>query len=179
MTDDQLSILLRAQIGYGLVRHGFPTVLVARAYQPTTQGRTDQATVYFFPVSDARYGWQHRTRAVDIDAGTITTTEAQWIESMVQVFALVPQNPRASIQVSAKDLVNTTAMICNSEPFVSGMRVGGAGIQRVTAIRSPFFTNDRAQFEESPSFDITISHKREITEITPVSTEVTHRIFRV
>lgn len=179
MTDNQLAELFRAHLLYGLSRHGHPNTLVVESNQPTTQGRTDTATLYYFALPERRYGWQHRSRTYDEQESQITTKEGQWIESAYQLFAMVPQRPRDLSTVTPKDLLNLAALICNSEPFLSGMRAGGAGVQRITEIRNPFFVNDRKQFEASPSFDITISHKREIIEITPVTTEVTHRIFRV
>lgn len=179
MTDNQLAILIRAQLLAGLTRQGYSTLPVIAAYQPTTEGRVTEATIYFFPLPDNRYGWQHRKRTVDIDAGTITTTEGQWIESGFQFYALAPQDPTNLTLPTAKDLVNLAAMICNSEPFIQGMRAGGAGVQRVTQIRNPFFVNDQGQFESSPSFDIIISHKRSISEVTPVTLDVTCGIYRV
>lgn len=179
MTDNELGILLRAQLLAGLTRQNQSSLPVIGAYQPTTEGRESQAAIYFYPLADVRYGWQGRRREVDLQAGTITTTEQQLIESSFQVYALAPQDPTNLSLPTAKDLVNLAALICNSYPFVVGMRAGGAGIQRITQVRSPYFVNDRGQFEASPSFDITISHQRQIQEVTPVTEEVTHSIYRV
>lgn len=179
MTDAELDILLRTQLLAGLSRQAMPLVEVVASNQPTTQGRTSTATVYFSPLTDSRYGWQGRSRQYDQQAGTITTTESQIIQSSFQLFALAPQDPEDLSLPTAKDLLNLAAMICNSQPFVIGMRSGGAGIQRVTQIRSPYFVNDQGQFEASPSFDITISHKRQIQEVTPVAEDATLSIHRV
>lgn len=179
MTDNQLAILIRTQLLAGLARHGLSSVPVIASYQPTTEGAAISAAVYFFALPESRYGWQHRKRVYDDVENTITTTESQWIESGFQFFALAPQNPADTTLPTAKDILNTAALVCNSEPFVQGMRAGGAGVQRVTQIRNPYFVNDSGQFEASPSFDIIISHKRSITEITPVSETVTCKIHRV
>lgn len=179
MTDTELDILFRQQLLAGLARQGAVTVPVVAAYQPTTEGRESQAAIYFFQLADNRYGWQGRSREFSTVDGTITTTESQIILSGYQVYALAPQDPEDLSLPTAKDLVNLAAMICNSQPFVIGMREGGAGVQRVTQIRSPYFVNDEGQFEASPSFDITISHKRQIQEVTPVAEDATLSIHRV
>ncbi len=135
--------------------------------------------IYFFPISDRRYGWQYRKNQVDLEEGTITTTEGQYMESGFQFMALAPQDTDDLSLPTPKDLLNTAALICNSMPFIQGMRSGGAGVQRVTQVRNPFFVNDRGQFEASPSFDVIISHKRSIEEVTPVAVGVEHDIYRV
>lgn len=179
MNDNNLAILVRAQLIAGLARHGYPKLPVVANYQPTTEGRLTEAAIYFHPLADARYGWQHRTRKYNPLEGRITTTEGQWVTSSFQIYALAPQDPTNLTLPTAKDLVNLAALICNGEKFIIGMRNAGVGVQRVTQIRNPFFVNDRGEFESSPSFDIIISHKRSIEEITPVAEEVTNNIYRV
>ena len=179
MTDNALAILFRAQLRAGLSRAGYAALPVVASYQPTTQGRVNGPAIYFHPISDTRYGWQWRKRKYNPLTGRIDTTEAQIIESAFQVYALAEQDPSNLELPTAKDFTNIAAMICNSENFMQSMRANGAGILRVTQIRSPFFVNDEGQFEASPSFDITISHPRQLQEVTPVAADVTHFIHRV
>lgn len=177
MTDNQLAILFRAQLLAGMARHGYATLPVIASYQPTTEGRATKAALYFFPLLERRYGWQGRKRLVGQE--TITTTETQIIESAFQVFALAPQDPTNLSLPTAKDLVNSAAMVCNSQVFSQAMNRQGVGVQRITQVRNPFFVNDQGQFEPSPSFDVTLSHKRQISEVTPVAKDVTLSIHRV
>ena len=177
MTDNQLAILFRAQLLAGMARHGYATLPVTASYQPTTEGRATEAALYFFPLTERRYGWQGRKRLVGEE--TITTTETQIIESAFQVFALAPQDPTNLSLPTAKDLVNIAAMACNSQVFSQAMNRQGVGVQRITQVRNPFFVNDQGQFEPSPSFDVTLSHKRQISEVTPVAKDVTLSIHRV
>lgn len=179
MNDVQLMTLLRAQLIAGLTRHGQSSVPVIGSYQPTSQGRQSTPAIYFYRVQDYRYGWQSRKRVYDQPNNLITSTESQWMESTFQIYALAEYDPKNLALPNANDLTNLAAMICNSDSFVSGMRAGGAGVQRVTTIRNPFFVNDQGQFEPNPSFDITISHKREIVEQIPVAEEVDLTIYRV
>lgn len=168
MNDNALKQLIRDSLLTRLAAQGLGSVLVVAANQPTSQGRTDTATVYFFPVTDARYGWQHRKLEYDQPNDEFTASESQWIESQFQLFALAPQDPENLALPTAKDLLNTVALIMNGAPFRRLLREQGVGVQRIAAIRAPYFTNDRQQFEESPSFDFTVSHKRTIIETDPV-----------
>lgn len=177
MTDNQLAILFRAHLLAGLARQGYTALPVIASYQPTTEGRATEAALYFFPLPERRYGWQGRKRIVGTE--TITTTETQIIESAFQVFALAPQDPTNLLLPTAKDLVNIAAMVCNSQVFSQVMNRQGVGVQRITQVRNPFFVNDQGQFEPSPSFDVTLSHKRQISEVTPVAKDVTLSIHRV
>lgn len=178
MTKNELGIALRSNILAGLIKHGLSTVQVIENYQPTQQGRVSSPVIYFHALPEYRYGWQHRKRKYDDVENKITTTETQWIESSYQIYALAPENPLNLNLPTAVDLVSAAAMVCNSETFAVAMRKAGAGVQRITQIRNPYFVNDRGQFEASPSFDITLSHKRSFTEITPVAEDVTTQIFR-
>lgn len=179
MTDNELAALLRAQLLAGLTRQGYPDLEVIANYQPTTQGRPTDAAVLFHPIQDYRYGWQGRKMAYNAGNDVFDTTESQIIESGFQVYALAPQDPTNLSLPTAKDLVNLAAMICNSERFMNAMRAGGAGLQRVTQIRSPFFVNGQGNFEASPSFDVIMSHTRTITETTPVIAELEQTVNQV
>lgn len=179
MTDNELAALLRAQLLAGLTRQGYPDIIVQPNNQPTTQGRPSDATVMYQPIQDYRYGWQGRKMSYNAGNDVFNTTESQIIESGFQIFALVPYKEVNPYTFTAKDLVNLCAMICNSERFMNDMRAGGAGLQRVTQIRSPFFVNDQGNFEASPSFDVIMSHTRTITETTPVIAELEQTVNQV
>jgi len=168
MTDNDVKILIRTQLLAGLIRRGHTAVQVLASNQPRHQGRVDGPVVYFFPVSDHRYGWQHRKQVYDSQSGDITVTETQYMESVFQVMALYPQDPSNISLPTAKDLINDAAMTVNSLTFTEAMRAGGVGVQRVTDIRNPYFQNDRDQSEASPSFDFTVSYKRVIVDAANV-----------
>ena len=178
MTDNQLAILLREQLLLGFIRQGYTTLPVIENYQPTTQGRVTEAAVYFHALPEQRYGWQHRKRKFNLEENKITTTESQWMLSRFQVYALAPQDPTDLTLPTAKDLCNLAAMICNSELFVDALIKAGAGVHRITQVRNPYFVNDQGQFEASPSFDVIISHKRSISDVTPVTEELIYRAYR-
>lgn len=164
MTDKELLILIRAQLLAGLVRQGDTTTQVIASFQPRHQGRADGPALYIYKLMDHRYGWQHRTQVYDAIEGDITVTEKQYMETSFQVTALYPQDPAVTTGSTASDLASLAAMIVGSMTFCEAMKAQGVGIQRVMDVRNPFFENDRGQFEASPSFDFTVSHKRIIVD---------------
>lgn len=166
MTDNALAILIRSTLLQLLASQGITDMRVLAAYQPTGQGREGRA-IYFFPITDTRYGWQQRKDIYDDATGGQVHIETQLIESQFQVQGLAPTDPANIEAMTAKDITNLAAMLISSQPFIQALSAQGVGLQRITAIRSPFFVNDQGQFEASPSFDFTVSHKRSITQITP------------
>lgn len=166
MTENQLAILIRSTLLQLLAGQGLADLPVLAGYQPTGQGRA-QRGIYFFPVTDTRYGWQQRKDVFNPETGDQVHTESQIIESLFQVQGFAPSSPADLEAPTARDLTNLAAMLIASQPFVQALAKQGAGVQRITAVRSPFFKNDAGQFEASPSFDFTVSHKRSITQTTP------------
>lgn len=153
-------ILIRAQLLAGLARYGLETVRVVAGQQPTAQGRDSGTVLYFFEAADHRYGWQHRSHVWNPVEGRIDTEERQWHETTLQMSCL-GANPDAC------DVIEVAAMVCNSEKFVTAVRSGKVGVQRVTGIRTPYFRNDQDQNEPSPSFDLIVSWRRDLSETTP------------
>lgn len=178
MTDNELAILIRAQLLAGLERIGVTAAVVAN-YQPTTQGRVDGPTIYFHHVADRRYGWQGKRQIYDPLQGRITRTEEQIIETTFQCMALSEADPSDLSKPTAKDLVNYAALVINSASFVEALKPHGVGVQRIMSIRNPHFVNDQGQFEASPSFDFVVTHRRAIIEQAPAANSVEVNTFRV
>lgn len=161
MNEKALRILIVRELTLGLQRAGIALPVIA-GNQPTTQGRED-AGIYFFPISDAAIGWQGRSYATNT-LPLMPMTDTQTVETAFQVEALVPDEPNDLNQVTALDALHVARMVIGSLPFVEAVRADGVGVQRATNVRIPYFTNDRDQFEMSPSFDFTVSHKRAIIQ---------------
>lgn len=161
MNEKSLRILIVRELTAGLQRAGIALPVIA-GNQPTTQGRED-AGIYFFPISDAASGWQGRSYATNT-LPLMPMTDTQTVETAFQVEALVPDEPNDLTSITALDALHVTRMIIASLPFVEALRESEVGVQRPTNVRTPYFTNDRDQFEMSPSFDFTVSHKRAIIQ---------------
>lgn len=174
MNDVQLATLLRAEIISGLSRMGVTAAVIANQ-QPTTQGRTTTATLYFSPISEQRYGWQYSssklTPELELDfvreyysVQKLQREEAQWLRTTYQVVALAPQDPRDLSLPTAKDILRSASIIMGGQSFVQALMRDGVGIERITDIRNPYFVNDNGQFEASPSFDFTVTRKLAIIQ---------------
>jgi E217 gateway protein gp29 len=147
-------------INSGLIARGFADVVVRQSYQPTQQGADTGPAVYFFKVSDHRYGFPRRDSDWNIINSQMVHTETEIYETTFQISALITQDPSDTNSITASDLVNTVAAIMQSDSTVDSLNAQNIGILRVTAIRNPIFLDDRDRNEASPSFDFTLTHKQ-------------------
>ena len=168
MNDKQLRMLIVAQLTAGLERVGVSLPVIA-GNQPTTQGREDQG-LYFFQIADTASGWQSRSYTPD-QPRKMQMKDTQKVETAFQVEALVIDELNTT-SLTAVDLLHTARMVIASLPFVDAMQKQGVGVQNPSSVRTPYFANDRDQFEMSPSFDFTVSHKRTMIQSVN-STELT------
>lgn len=167
MTDNQFIQLFLPIIQAGLIADGFPNVLVKQANQPTQQGVPSIPTVFFFKVSNKRYGFLQRQDVWNSGLSKMVHTESQYYETTFQVSALVRQFPITPNQYTASDLVNEVACIMQADTTLSKLNAQGIGILRVMNITNPYFTDDRDQFEASPSFDFTLTSQSTRISNTP------------
>lgn len=178
MNDNTLTALIRQSLLTVMTGQSIASFPVVGAFQPDSQGRVPDG-IYLHPTGDTRYGWQARYDEFDPDSGDQTHVEEQWHESTYQVQGFARQNPANLALPTAKDLTDTVAMLMQSQPFRQLLRAQGVGIQRITQVRAPFFVNDQDNFEMNPSFDITFTHKRIITQVTPSITDLEFNKTRV
>lgn len=158
MTDNDLIRLFLPIITTGLTSDGYTGVSVLQSNQPTQQGTVSAPVVYFFKVSDKRYGFLNRSNIWD---GTeMIHTEEQVYETTFQIMALVRQNPMITNSYTASDLVNEVASIMQSDATRQTLIDAGVGILRVMELRNPYFTDDQDIFEASPSFDFTLTYNQ-------------------
>jgi len=166
--DNDLIRLFLPIIQAGLIADGFMDVTVKQSNQPTQQGVNSSPTVYFFKVSNKRYGFLGRFDEYNETQGEIVHTESQYYETTFQVSALVRQFPITPNQYTASDLVNEVASILQSDKTLAILNAAGVGILRVIDITNPYFTDDMDQFEASPSFDFTLTYQASRVSITPM-----------
>ncbi|PHM50573.1 phage gateway protein [Xenorhabdus sp. KK7.4] len=170
MTDNDVYIALRAQLLKQLNEAGIAVPVVA-GFQSTKQGRENRF-VMFFPISESAHGWQGRNyHCADRNANH---REIQIVEKTLQV-----QGVGSFEQYTAGDMTATVRMIMNSLPFVETLRKQGIGIQRAGNLRMPFLINDQGNYELSPSFDITITHSRNIKPNTATVNVLFPDIYRI
>lgn len=167
MTDNELIQLFLPLIRNGLLAPPFTNVIVKQNFEQTAQGANSQPTVYFQKLSDRRYGYTGRYDTYNPTNENFDHTEIQTYETTFQVSTLVRQNPR-NISFTASDLLNFVAMVLNSDTVRDAMQAQGVGLLRVIDVANPFFTDDRDQFEASPSFDFILTYNRIYAAVVPV-----------
>lgn len=88
-------------------------------------------------------------------------------------------NPEDLTQLTASDIVNLASGIMQSEFAINRLSSQNVGIYKVEAIRAPFEVNDYDNFDMSPSFDFTVTHKRTLAWSVPAIDSVETGIHRV
>lgn len=176
-TDNDIIRIFLPIIQNGLIQDGFTGVTVKQANQPTQQGIPATPCVYFFKVSNKRFGFLGR---FDNWVNPVMVHhEKQYMEITFQVMALVLQYPITPNQYTASDLVNEVASIMQSDNTVTILNNNKMGILRITELSNPYFVDDRDQFEASPSFDFTLVYQDDRVGQVPVIGEYDYQILTV
>lgn len=176
MTDKELFKLFRLTLAGLLVDQGVP-VPVVKGYAPTKQGREPHA-VYFFPIAEPARGWQGRKYVYDEPNSQLVTEENQVFEMTLQIQGFAPEVDGMTV-ATAGDLTKLARMLIVSNGFTRPLAALGVTVQQPTGVRSIFFTNDYEQYEPNPSFDVTVSYNRTITQNTPAVDRLQFDLSRV
>lgn len=155
------------------------SVTVKQANQPTQQGVVSTPVIYISKIGDRRIGSPQKEDKYDEEILTMVHTETQVYETTFQINALSTQNPSNTTQHTASDLINFAAYILQGESALVSLRAKNIGVLRVTDIRNPYFVNDSDQFQASPSFDVTLTHKQVIITTAPVVVSTEYNVQRV
>jgi hypothetical protein len=175
--DNQIIQIFLPIIQNGLVAAGYENVIVKQSNQPTQQGVPTTATVFFFKVSNKRYGFLGRYDQWIIDQ--MVHHESQYMEITFQVSSLVLQYPITPNQYTASDLVNEVAAIMQSDNTREILNNNGIGILRVMEIQNPYFIDDRDQFEASPFFQFTLVYRDDRVSTNPIIDEYDYNILTI
>lgn len=168
MLDNQLIALIRNTIIASEAIAGISGTPIAQAFQPTQQGVNTVPTAYLHKVGDRRYGYPSRIDTWDADNEIMIHTELQQYESTFQMSALATQKPTTPDAYTASDILNLIAYTLQNGNSIAAFEAQGVGIERVTAIRNPYFLDDKQRFEASPSFDFVMTHKQIISSTSQV-----------
>lgn len=179
MKDNELIATLITLLQAGRASVGIPSIPVKQAYQPTQQGVPFEACAFLTLVHHHRYGYLERTDIYDPAQQIEIHTEKQIYETTFQLSALAPQKPTDPSLPTASDVVNAFAAIAQSDSFRQSLQNVDLGILRISAIRNPYFADDRDRFEASPSFDFVITHKQIVQTTVPVLESTEFRLRSV
>lgn len=162
----ELFTLFKPLIDAGLSSAGIDAVLT-QEYQPTDQGVEPLTTVAMQIVGSHRYGWVHRNDIWNAETQLFDHVETQQMETTFQVGCLQKLNPESVNQDTAIDILQTVAAVLQNSNTIETIEAVEVGILRITDIRNPYFRSDTNQFQASPSFDFTVTHKQITILTTP------------
>lgn len=180
MNDKQIAALFMAQL--------LPTmqavtdlagVKLKRNFQARQHGADSTAYVYFVKIGDRRYGHPERRDVWNVQTEVFDHVEIQQYESTYQFSAWVPQTPQDVTSLSESDILNTVSGIIQSDSILAAFQAQEVGILRVTEVRNPYIVDDRDQFEAIPSFDVILTHKRQLAITLPAVVAYEANISRV
>lgn len=171
MNDNVLIANLIAVIGAGLAARSI-AVGIKQSYQPQQQGAPTAPTIFLHKIADSEYGFPQRKDAWNDTTQTMQHTESQWIETTFQVNATATQDPANTTQLTAGDYVKAVGRILGSDVAVTALTALGIGILRIQKIKNTFFTDEKAEYEASPSFDFTVSYLYSETTTEPSATKL-------
>lgn len=179
MLDNALIALVISTISAQEAIAGIPGTPIAQAFQPTQQGVAKTKTAYLHKLGDRRVGSPYRTNIWDADNEVEVHTETQQYETDFQISVLSTQNPSTPEAYTASDIVNLIAYTLQSTKTIETLEAQGVGILRVREVRNPYFMDDRARYEASPSFDFTLTHKQIISSTVGIISDKEFRILSV
>lgn len=171
MTDNELIDIFAGQLELAVVSGGWD-FLVIQKNQPEKQGLPSTPSVFFEKLFDHRYGFPIISNTYDSLTDTFVEKNLQVYETTFQVSALVKQDPSDLAIPTASDVVNHVCMYMQSRRVISLLNLVDVAVLRVTAVRNPYFVDDRVRYEGNPNFDIIVTSKREINFSTPAVVQV-------
>lgn len=180
MNDKQIAALFMSELLPRMqAQPDLAGVALARKYQPRQQGAATGPVVYFFKVGDHGHGSPKREEIINGAGVIFNQTQRQLVETTYQFAAWIPQDPANVAALTESDVLNIVSAIMQSDALIAAFRAAGVGIQRVTDIRNPYFVDERNRFEAEPSFDIVLTHYRNLSSTLPAVDTFEANISRV
>jgi hypothetical protein len=101
------------------------------------------------------------------------------METVFQVGAVTVMNPKSPTQLTASDILDVVAAALQSTSTIEALEAIDAGILRITDISNPFFESDKGEFQSSPSFDFTATHKQVTLSTAPLAYPIDAEIYPI
>ncbi len=179
MNDNQVLAILIAILRNGFNLLAMPDIAIKQSYQPTKQGTPEGAAIFIHKIMAPRYGHPGRRSTYNAGNANFDTVDSIWRTPTFQISGLSPQNPADAASLTASDIVETAADILQTESTRETLLQSGIGIYRILSIRESYFVDDRDRHEQEPSFDVTLTYRREFQLTTPAVTATDAAIYRI
>ena len=170
MNDNQVLLILLPILNSGMVSLGVTGVVIKQSYQPRGNGVETDPALYLHKIRAPRYGFPGRKDTYNQNTETFDHTESIWRTPSWQVDGLSTQDPANINQLTASDIVEAAADVLQQSRTREALLQDNIGIERITEIRELYFTDDRERHEQRPSFDFTLTYRREFpSTVQPVN----------
>ena len=167
MNDNQVLQALLPILSAGLVTLGVTGVVIKQSYQPRQVGVEVGPALYLHKIMAPRYGFPGRHDVFNTMTNTFDHVENTWRTPTWQVDGLSTQNPSDIAQLTASDIVEAAADVLQQSSTRNALLMENIGIERITTIRESYFIDDRERHEQRPSFDFTLTYRREFSSTVP------------
>lgn len=174
MLENELYAFLKSTIEGLEPQAGIPNVLgvagvpLIQNWQPTQQGTPSGPFAAFKITHHHAYGSMLRQNYYDEDHSQMLHSEMQQWETTFTMYAMSPIDPNSTTELTPGDIAMKLKYIVNCDSFVTAAQAQGLGVERVTDIRPPYFSNSQDRFVSAPNFDFVITHKQIVTNSVPV-----------
>ncbi len=180
MTDKELAALFMSSLPPLMATQTALTgVVLARKFQPRQQGAATGPIVYFFKVGDHNHGSPKREELLNGAGVVFDQTQRQLVESTYQFSAWIPQSPQDVAAPTESDVLNIVSAIMQSDTIIQAFEAAGVGVLRITDVRNPYFVDEHDRFEAEPTFDIVLTHYRNLAFTVPAVDTYEANIYRV
>ena len=176
MNDNEVLMVVIGILITGLPAIGIRGVSVKQSYQPRKTGTETGPAVYLHKISAARYGFPGKKDVFNTETQDFDHIETIWRTPTWQVDALSIQDPTNLTQLTASDIVEATADVLQQSSTRTTLLNSNIGIERITDIREGYFADEYSRYEQRPSFDFTLTYRREFSSTVP---DVTDHILNV
>ena len=170
MNDNDVLMVLFPILRAGLINLGVSGVALKQSYQPRQNGVNIGPVLFLHKISAPRYGFPGRKDTYNPSTQTFDHSESIWRTPTWQVDGLSTQDPSNLNQLTASDIVEAAADVLQQSSTRNALLVEEIGIERILDIRQTYFLNDRERHEQRPSFDFTLTYRREFAStVQPVN----------
>ncbi len=157
---------------------------ISRSYQPTEQysgARADSAKyqVFLTPVTAGTAVGRGNTDSID-DDDVFTRTHSLVRRVTYQVDCLSDYDPSDDTSLEANDLAQAINELIMTADSIESLTSLDLAIESVTTVRPSYSITSEAQYESTPSFDITLTYNVEYAKEMDLVTSVEMKeIYRI
>jgi len=172
MNDNDIFVIIRNILLAGLNTMGISGVQVKQNFQADQGGVPTPPAIFFHKIAANRYGFPGRRSIWNEANQNFDHVETTWRRATYQITGLAIQDPSDLSQLTAADLVEAASDILQLDAARDMMKAEdeSLNIERIQDIRTPYFTDERKRYEQSPSFDFVLSYqKRFVSTAQPVT----------